>query len=139
MFNNEYYDFLDKAFNFFDKRINESNWVYEKKPSNCCDNNNENYGKNYNIYIPEDGESEIITIELPGLNKEDILVSLRDCVIIVESKNKNDKNYFKLEFLVKKTDVESIEAEMQNGLLKIKIPFPKEFLDRKKKKTIKVK
>ena len=105
-----------------------------------------------NAFIPavntrEDENNYYIEVDLPGIKKEDVEISLKDNVLTIsgERKFKNEvkeEDYYKIESafgkfsrsftLPENADIENIEAKAENGVLEIIIPKVKE--DKKAKK-----
>ncbi len=72
----------------------------------------------------EKDDSIVLTIEMPGIGKKDVEVSLTENKLTV--KGMNDRRYFKRTFVFRKPiSHESIEANMKNGILTLVIK-PKE-------------
>ncbi|BBE30198.1 heat-shock protein Hsp20 [Tepiditoga spiralis] len=89
------------------------------------------------IDIYEDEKSLNIEAELPGVTKKDIKINLEDNVLSIrcdkkEEKEEKGKNYFRRERvfgtfersfkLPENVDVEKIDANFENGILKLNIP-----------------
>ena len=107
-----------------------------------------------NAFIPavntrEDENNYYIEVDLPGIKKEDVEISLKDNVLTIsgERKFKNEvkeEDYYKIESafgkfsrsftLPENADIENIEAKAENGVLEITIPKVKE--DKKAKKIV---
>ncbi len=104
---------------------------------------------NPKIDISEDENSIYVEAEIPGVKKEDLNISLQDNILTIsgekkgESKEENkEKNYFRTErtygsftrsfTLPSEINTDSIDAQFDNGVLKVKI-------DREKPKAIKEK
>ena len=104
--------------------------------------------------VLDEGDHYLLEAELPGFNKEDIHVDLKDDVLTVsashneESDDKDKKgNYVRRErryasysrsFKVNDLNTEDIDASYTNGVLSIKIP-KKEALPEKELQKIEVK
>jgi HSP20 family protein len=89
------------------------------------------------VDIEEDKDNYHVTMELPGLNKEDVNISFEDGVLVVrgekkEEKEDKDRNYhcyerrygkFERAFRIH-SDVEKdkIDATFKNGVLSIEMP-----------------
>ena len=88
------------------------------------------------VNIREDEDHVWLTFELPGMNKEDIKVSLQNNVLTVsgsreEKTEEKDKNYVRTEIstgrfrrsfnLPQQVNVESINAEYKNGMLEVRL------------------
>jgi len=89
------------------------------------------------VDIEEKEKQYIVTVELPGVKKDDVKISLKDNVLTISGEKKSGKkidakNYrqterifgtfqrcFRLPDLV---DQEKIEAEFKNGILNVAIP-----------------
>jgi len=96
-----------------------------------------------NAFIPavntrEDENNYYIEVDLPGIKKEDVEISLKDNVLTIsgERKFKNEvkeEDYYKIESafgkfsrsftLPENADIENIEAKAENGVLEITIPL----------------
>jgi HSP20 family protein len=87
--------------------------------------------------VLENDNAFMINVQLPGLDKGDVKVDVKDneLTILAETKeSKEEKNdtyhlrefksgKFKRNFYLPKTaDVEAIKAEMKNGVLEIEVP-----------------
>lgn len=109
-----------------DKKLLDFFWRESEDPSS----------KNYDLIT---GETQwVLEMPLPGLKKEDVNISLvRSRVLKIESEKKS--KWFgskKMEFLLSEdADLELIDAEMNEGILTIKIPKRKTSIE----KTIKIK
>ena len=104
--------------------------------------------------VLDEGDHYLMEAELPGFNKEDIHIDLKDDVLTVsathnENTDEKDKkgNYVRRErryasyersFRVDDLNTEDIDAAYENGVLSIKIP-KKEALPEKEVKKIEVK
>ena len=93
------------------------------------------------VDIYDNDENIVITAELPGTNKEDIKVDVKDRVLTLkgerstenevkeDSYHRRDRAYGKFErafTLPIEVDPETIQADYKDGVLKINIPKPKE-------------
>ena len=102
--------------------------------------------------IEKDGEY-LLQAELPGFNKEDIHIDLKNDVLTIaashteETKDEDDKKYLRRErrmssysrsFKVKNIKPEDIEASYNNGILEVKFP-KRETLPEEEVKKIEVK
>lgn len=103
------------------------------------------------VEISENEEAYTIEAELPGLEKDDVKIALRDGVLSFSGKkefrkeeNKKKEHYFKSEFyygtfersfhLPDSIDAEKVQARMDKGVLKILLPK----LEEKKPKDIQI-
>lgn len=92
------------------------------------------YWPETNIYNSE--EKYVVVAKLPGLNKDDISISIKDNSLKISGKKQSEKkdnvNYhiqerrfgeFERNFLLNdRVQVENIQAELKNGLLIVDIP-----------------
>lgn len=89
------------------------------------------------IDMHEDDKNLYITAELPGIEKEDIKISLHNDVLTISGERKREEkkeneNYYHLEMcygafnrsitLPVEVDSEKVEASFKNGILKIQLP-----------------
>lgn len=102
--------------------------------------------------IYEKGDNYHIEIDIPGFNKEDISIDIKDNYLTIKAEkneelNEEDqeKNYIRRErsygkyersFYLSDLDQDNIEAEFKNGMLEIIVP-KKEVIDNKKSIEIK--
>ncbi len=95
----------------------------------------------------EDEDAYYVEVDLPGVKKEDIHIEVKDNMLIISGERKfkkeeKDKGYVRVESFFGKferkftlppdADTEHIEAEVEDGVLKIKIPKIKESKNVKK-------
>jgi HSP20 family protein len=101
-----------------------------------------NFGFNFTenffprIDISEEKENLVVTAEIPGVNKENIKITLQDNILTIEGEKKkdvkeSDKNFhrtervfgtFKRSFtLPSEVDSEKVDAKFENGILNIQI------------------
>jgi HSP20 family protein len=93
------------------------------------------------VDIYDNDESIMITAELPGMDKKDIVIDVKDGVLTLKGERafdnevKNEKYYcrersfgkFERIFRIPaEADPETISADYKNGILKINIPKPEE-------------
>jgi HSP20 family protein len=91
------------------------------------------------VDVYETDEAYVVNAELPGLNKEDIAINVKDRILTVKGERsfdhevKEDRYYrrerafgkFQRSFsLPEGVDSEMITAEFKNGILKVSIPRP---------------
>ncbi|NLK43540.1 MAG: Hsp20/alpha crystallin family protein [Tissierellia bacterium] len=88
------------------------------------------------VNIKEDGEKYLLEAELPGLNKEEIILKADDDVLTIAVKRderieKKDENYIMRErrygsmsrsFYFNDVDLEKIKAKFENGILYVTLP-----------------
>jgi HSP20 family protein len=135
----EFENFNDKIQNIFGEFPN-TNFNYENSFRPKADI----YSDEQNIYVE---------LEVPGVKKEDLKISLKDYVLTVTGEKKNQNgdsqklNYFKNErsfgtfsrnfTLSKEVDQENIQANYENGILRIVVN--KQLKEQKLEKEIKIK
>ena len=93
--------------------------------------------------VIERADAYEVTLELPGLTREDVKVSIEDSVLSVSGETKSEENtdndtYRSIERrygkfgrtfrLPKGVDADKIGAAFENGLLKLTVPKPVEIL-----------
>ena len=93
------------------------------------------------VDVFEKDEMLVIQVDLPGLKKGDVKVSLEEGSLVITGERKKEKkvkkeNYFRAErasgrfyrrmMLPVETETENIEADFDDGVLKIRIPKPPE-------------
>jgi len=72
----------------------------------------------YNTKIKNEDEKVILEVPMPGFDKKDVNLSVRENYLLL--KGENDKNTFEDSYrLGEKLDRENIDAEMLNGVLTI--------------------
>jgi len=87
--------------------------------------------------IEEDENNYYIKAEVPGLTKEDIDISYEENTITIsanwneESENSIRKGKFEKSFRVRNIDTEKMEANLDNGILKVVMPKSEEAKSRK--------
>lgn len=111
-----------------------------------------------NIFSPkadvvEREKDYLIHLELPGVKKENLDLSLKDNVLTVrgekkmESKKEEEHYYsfessygrFERSWVIKDVDEEAIEADMKDGVLKVRLPKKEEVIKKSETKKISVK
>jgi len=103
----------------------------------------------FDVDIYEDAENIIIKAEIPGVNKEDISVSLTDDTVTISGKKAEEKkiekeNYYRKEIrtgsfsrsftLPSTVDREKVKATYKNGILEIVLPKA----EKEKSKEVKI-
>lgn len=95
-----------------------------------------NNSSNFNVDLKEDENSYTVEADLPGIKKEDIALDYENNYLTisakrdetVEDKNKNNGNYvrrerrygeFKRSFYIDNIDETNVDAQFNNGVLKI--------------------
>lgn len=72
------------------------------------------------VRTEKDGSSKI-TVAVPGMSKEDLILSVNENTLCL--KDKEDKKFKKFWKLSDRADFKNIGAECKNGLLTINIPI----------------
>jgi len=107
---------IDREMKRVERILNRFPFVYEKSD------------------VRVDGNSILITENLAGTELEDISVTV-DGTLLSIVVTENEKETFRNEYeITSKVNVDEIESEYKNGILKIRLPFS----ESKTKKTIKV-
>lgn len=84
--------------------------------------------------VREDDDALYLRMDMPGLSKEDVKVSVEQNTLIIkgeaekESENEEDRRRFssRLDLPANLYELDSIKAEMKNGVLKVAVPKVKE-------------
>ncbi len=124
----------------------------ERKIASMLELENQMAQQKENVWMPavnerEDEDAYYLEVDLPGVKKKDIHIEVKDNVLIISGERKfkkeeKDKSYVRVESFFGKferrftlppdADTEHIEAEVDDGVLKIKIPKIKESKNVKK-------
>ncbi len=127
LYRNNARDFWSDPFDDFDMMF----------PSFWNDDNLEKCFTNFSTDVMEKDGSYVLQAELPGFNKEDIKVDLKNDVLTIsaahneEAKEGDDTKYLRKErryssysrsFKVRNVKAEDIEASYSNGILEVKFP-----------------
>lgn len=103
--------------------------------------------------INKEGEDYVISVELPGYDKDEVSVELEDGNLILTAERKNEinedsDNYIHREryygkvsrtiYVGDHVDEEDIKAKLKDGVLKITLPQEKEQEELETKKTIEI-
>lgn len=103
------------------------------------------------VNISDANKAFEVNIALPGLDKNDVKLEIKDNCLIISSekqydKEDKDKDWIRKEYgyasfqrmfqLPEIADHEKVQAEMKNGILSVKIAKKSEFSERKKIITI---
>ena len=100
------------------------------------------------VNVKDSGENILVDAKMPGFEKSEINIHVEDNILVIEGsksieKEEGDKDseYYLREYstenvrrsvsLPSKVDGDSAEAEMKNGILKIKIPKQAEVMPKK--------
>jgi len=101
------------------------------------------------VEIGETAEEVFVNVQVPGLKKEELTVQLTDGALMVkgemkEEKEEKKKNYYRREFgygnfartitLPEEVQIEKAVANLENGMLKVRIPKT----DKAKKRSVAV-
>jgi len=99
-----------------------------------------------NIEITETDEAVEVTVEMPGLERKDVEISIEDDTLTIRGEkkveeNQKDKNvqhsertygvFMRVLQLPPDIDPSSVQATMSNGVLKVTIPKPAKSLPKK--------
>jgi HSP20 family molecular chaperone IbpA len=91
-------------------------------------------------YVDQDGNG-VYMVEVPGFNKDNLKVELSEGIMTIQgSRELKDKNYVGKSNLFKRLqvgDVENVEAEVKDGILKIVLKYSKP--EPKESKVVEVK
>ena len=124
---------LRNVSNLFDYVNDSFEKDYDDWPTNF-----KNWASDNNTHFNETDEGYEFYVALPGLTKEQVDVSVLDNRVKIAAKGKSatrEVEYDKTFAVPTKADPESLEAEMENGMLSITISKR----EKEKNRTIKVK
>lgn len=90
----------------------------------------------FRVDIKEKDKEYLLEAEIPGVNKEEICLKIKDDILTIsverkEEINEEKENYirqerrygsFKRSFYVEDVDQENIKAKFKNGVLQVKLP-----------------
>ncbi len=88
------------------------------------------------VDVKEKDKEYLLEVEIPGVDKEDISLEIRDDILTISAERKEEineesENYirkerrygsFKRSFYLDNVDQEKIKAKFKNGVLKVKLP-----------------
>ncbi|EGC30168.1 hypothetical protein DICPUDRAFT_58428 [Dictyostelium purpureum] len=121
---------------FYEKHNHGDNAQYLNKIENIMEQWGREFSKNKGFRTPitetkQDDKGITITVELPGITKENVKLDYANNILNIEASNKSISNETKTEeiyefkksiILPENLDNTLIKAQMSNGLLKITIP-----------------
>lgn len=74
--------------------------------------------------IKKEDNELILSISVPSLEKDDLDINVEDDILIVKSEKENDFiNPFEKIYSISKIDKDKITSSLENGILKIKLPY----------------
>jgi len=74
-------------------------------------------------YVEEDSKVYKLSMDLPGISKEDLAVEFNQGVLTVKGENKTKNRKYSKTFKIPNTvDSESIEADLKDGILTLTLP-----------------
>lgn len=132
---------------FFNDFFNEMERMFEDFWGNNFLNRYETGLNNISVDISENENNFEVEAELPGIDEDDLEVKLDNDVLTIaaekkEEKENEEKNYYRKEIrsgkferrfrLPKNIDKDNIKAELDNGILNIKLPKTEESKSTKK-------
>jgi HSP20 family protein len=127
----------------FDALFDRLNWSFPALDRAFSEGNGELATRLPRTNVQETDSAYVLTLEMPGLRKEDIDVNFEDDTLIVKgerSEETEDKGVvrrefrstrFERSFAVKGTDRDQIKAKMEDGILTITLPKTPEKVGRK--------
>ena len=113
---NGIFDIFDNFDNYFNNMVSH-NYSYQKP----------------NVLINEDEKSYFLSLEMPGIDKNDINITVNDGVINIKAERKCDKDnlmyseirnssYSRSFYIPDDTKADKIKAKSLNGMLELEIP-----------------
>ena len=114
--NNGIFNIFDNFDNYFNNMVSD-NYSYQKP----------------NVLINEDEKSYFLSLEMPGINKNDINITVNDGVINIKAERKCDKDnlmyseirnssYSRSFYIPDDAKADKIKAKSLNGMLELEIP-----------------
>ena len=88
-----------------------------------------------NIKKSNESKSYKLEYEIPGFNKEDVSVTIKNDILFITAENEK-RSFFKKIILNDICDYNAVTSKLENGILYIEIPFK---LDKKTDDSIKIK
>lgn len=77
--------------------------------------------------VKEEGDALYLRMDMPGLGKEDVKVSVEENTMIIKGEGEEGRKYSsRIDLPPNLYKVEEIKAEMKNGVLKVGVPKVKE-------------
>ena len=113
---NGIFDIFDIFDNYFNNMVSD-NYSYQKP----------------NVLINEDEKSYFLSLEMPGIDKNDINITVNDGVINIKAERKNDKDnlmyseirnssYSRSFYIPDDAKADKIKAKSLNGMLELEMP-----------------
>ena len=97
----------------------------------CFDYSFQNNYRKLNVSINDEGNSYSISLEMPGIDKKDINITVNDGIVSIDAKKKEDDNqsiyseidnYSRSFYIPDDGNQDKIKAKSLNGILAIEIP-----------------
>ena len=103
------------------------------------------------VNIADENKAFEVSVALPGLDKKDVKIEIKNDCLIVSSEKKyekeeKNKNWMRREYgyasfqrmfqLPESADQNKVQAEMKNGVLSIKVAKKKDYIENKKQIAI---
>lgn len=79
------------------------------------------YGARRNLDFAQDEKSWTLTLDLPGLAKEDLSIGIEGAVVRIESKAEAKRQFKAAYELPQDIDAATSEAQLENGVLTLKL------------------
>lgn len=79
------------------------------------------YGARRNLDFVQDEKSWTLTLDLPGLAKEDLSIGIEGAVVRIESKAEAKRQFKAAYELPQDIDAATSEAQLENGVLTLKL------------------
>ena len=73
------------------------------------------------LQLQEDEKSWTVTLDLPGVSREDLTIAVEGRVVRLETRKEAPRAYKAAYELPQDIDVEGTEAKLENGVLKLKL------------------
>ena len=76
-------------------------------------------------YTDEKENHYLVSVELPGVGKDDVKIEVKDNVLTIAGERKeegSETRFYRSFTLPRRIDLDKVEADCQNGILKISLP-----------------
>ncbi len=73
------------------------------------------------VQAQEDDKAWTITLDVPGVSREDLSISAEGAVVRIETRQEAPRRYRAVYELPQEIDVEATEARLENGVLTLKL------------------
>ena len=82
-----------------------------------------------NIYYDDETQTQNIQVAVPGFTRDDLSIEVQDDQLVIKGDHSNntETNHFKEQFVkrlsIENVDIDNIDANLENGILNLKLPL----------------